>query len=70
MEYDEKIDREADTIVVVAVDGRYAGYILISDEIKEDAGQTIEELKKLGIRSVMLSGDKQSVVEKLSLIHI
>ena len=66
VEYDEKIDREADTIVVVAVDGRYAGYILISDEIKEDAKQTVEELKKLGIRPVMLSGDKQSVVEKVA----
>ena len=68
VEYDEKIDREADTIVVVAVDGRYAGYILISDEIKEDARQTIEELTRLGIKSVMLSGDKQSVVDKVAHI--
>jgi Cd2+/Zn2+-exporting ATPase len=66
VKYDEAIDQEADTIVVVAVDGRYAGYILISDEIKEDAKQTVEELKKLGIRPVMLSGDKQSVVDKVA----
>ncbi|MBU1821543.1 MAG: cadmium-translocating P-type ATPase [Bacteroidetes bacterium] len=66
VEYDEKIDQEADTIVVVAVEGRYAGYILISDEIKEDARQTIEELTRLGIKSVMLSGDKQSVVDKVA----
>ena len=66
VKYDVAIDREADTVVVVAVDGRYAGYILISDEIKEDAKQTVEELSEMGIRSVMLSGDKQSVVEKVA----
>ncbi|GAB2797836.1 heavy metal translocating P-type ATPase [Rhabdobacter roseus] len=66
VKYDGAIDREADTVVVVAVDGRYAGYILISDEIKEDAKQTVEQLSEMGIRSVMLSGDKQSVVEKVA----
>ena len=68
VEYDEKIDREADTIVVVAVGGKYVGYILISDEIKEDAKQTVDELTELGIKSVMLSGDKQSVVDEVARI--
>jgi len=64
--YDTKVDNEADTIVVVAIDGKYAGYILIADEIKQDSRQTIEDLHKLGIKTVMLSGDKQSVVDKVA----
>lgn len=62
----------AGTVVHLAVDGRYAGYILIADEIKEDAAQAIRDLKKLGVeRTVMLTGDNQvaakSVAEKLGL---
>jgi Zn2+/Cd2+-exporting ATPase len=64
--YDLQIDREADTIVVISIDNNYAGYILIADEIKEDARQTIQDLAKLNIRTVMLSGDKQSVVDKVA----
>ncbi|MGG0185862.1 heavy metal translocating P-type ATPase [Bacillus rhizoplanae] len=52
------------TLVHVAVDGMYAGYIVISDEIKEDAKQTIQLLKQLGVkRTVMLTGDAKSVGE-------
>ncbi|SMD03964.1 heavy metal translocating P-type ATPase [Pedobacter nyackensis] len=66
IDYDHSIDNEADTIVVVAVDGKYAGYITIADEIKEDAKQTITDLHRLNIQTVMLSGDKQSVVNKVA----
>lgn len=38
------------TLVHVAVDGRYAGYIVISDEVKEDSKQAIQKLKELGIK--------------------
>ena len=52
------------TLVHVAVDGMYAGYIVISDEIKEDAKQAIQLLKQLGVkRTVMLTGDAKSVGE-------
>ncbi|MEI4803329.1 heavy metal translocating P-type ATPase [Bacillus sp. FJAT-51639] len=52
------------TLVHVAVDGMYAGYIVISDEIKEDAKQAIQSLKQLGVkRTVMLTGDAKSVGE-------
>ena len=55
------------TIVHLAVDNRYAGYILIADELKEDAVQAIRDLKKLGIeRIVMLTGDNQAVADSVA----
>jgi Cd2+/Zn2+-exporting ATPase len=55
------------TSVYVAIGGVYAGYIIISDELKEDAMETISGLKKLGIRkTVMLTGDEKSVAERVS----
>ncbi|NDP27277.1 MAG: cadmium-translocating P-type ATPase [Flavobacterium sp.] len=64
--YDRIIEEIVDTIVVVAVNNVYAGYIIIADEIKEDALETIKALHKLNIKTVMLSGDKQSVVDKVA----
>lgn len=64
--YNHEIEAEADTIVVLAVDGKYAGYITIADEIKEDAKQAITDMHRLNIQTVMLSGDKQSVVDKVA----
>ncbi|WP_366183410.1 heavy metal translocating P-type ATPase [Flavobacterium ovatum] len=66
IEYDSAIETVDDTIVVVAVNNVYAGYITIADEIKEDALQTIKSLHQLGIKTVMLSGDKQTVVDKVA----
>ncbi|MGE5396990.1 MAG: heavy metal translocating P-type ATPase [Chitinophagales bacterium] len=55
------------TIVYVAIDRVYAGYIVISDEIKPDAKEAISQLKQLGIRkTVMLTGDDKTVAEKVS----
>ena len=67
----EKIsDNEADiigTLVHVAIDNKYAGYIVISDKIKEDSKEFIKELKKQGInKTVMLTGDLNKVAEKVS----
>lgn len=64
--YDQTIETIEDTIVVVAVNNSYAGYITIADEIKEDALQTIQAVHQLNIKTVMLSGDKQSVVDKVA----
>lgn len=66
IEYPAEIETLVDTIVVVAVNDKYAGYITIADEIKEDAKQAIEEMHKLNIQAVMLSGDKQTVVSKVA----
>ncbi len=57
----------AGTIVHVAVDGSYAGHIVISDRIKEDAAQAIADLHAAGIRkTVMLTGDQASVAQAVS----
>lgn len=54
------------TSVYVAIDNAYAGYIVISDEVKEDAKVTISSLKQLGVRkTVMLTGDERSVAERV-----
>ncbi|PEI95296.1 cadmium-translocating P-type ATPase [Bacillus pseudomycoides] len=52
------------TLVHVAVNGAYAGYIVISDEVKEDSKQAIQKLKELGIKkTIMLTGDAKLVGE-------
>ncbi len=64
--YPAELDQLVDTVVVVSVSDKYAGYLTIADEIKEDAKQAIEEMHKLKIQTVMLSGDKQAVVDKVA----
>lgn len=55
------------TVVYVAVDQRYIGYIVIADQIKEDSKKAISMLKDLGVREVtMLTGDNASIAEKVS----
>jgi len=55
------------TVVHVAVDGKYAGHILISDELKEDAKKAVSELKKSGIKKIiMLTGDNMSSAEAVA----
>ncbi len=66
IEYDTTIETVVETIVVIAVNNKYAGYITIADEIKEDAEQAIKEMHALNIKTVMLSGDKKSVVDKVA----
>ncbi len=59
--------KEIGTVLYVAINGMYAGYILIADTIKEDAQSTILELKKNHIKQVvMLTGDKKEVGEKVA----
>jgi Cd2+/Zn2+-exporting ATPase len=64
--YPGDIEAIVDTIVVVAIDSRFAGYITISDEIKEDGAGAIAQMHSMGIRTVMLSGDKQTVVDNVA----
>lgn len=55
------------TVVHVAVDGLYAGHIVISDEVKEDSASAIASLKRQGIRkTVMLTGDSKAVGENVA----
>ncbi|WNY26984.1 heavy metal translocating P-type ATPase [Methanolapillus ohkumae] len=58
---------DVQTYVFVAIDGVYAGKIIISDAVKEDSKQTISDLKKAGISEIiMLTGDKKSVGDACS----
>lgn len=65
--YHSETDEIAETIVFVAVDGKYAGYITIADEIKQDSRQAVSEMKRNGVsETIMLSGDKDPIVQKVA----
>lgn len=51
------------TLIAVAYDKKFVGYLTIADSIKEDAQITIDKLKALGVKTTMLSGDKSTVVQ-------
>ena len=58
---------EVGTVLYVAIEGKYAGYIVIADQIKEDAKKTMEDLKKNHIKqTVMLTGDRKKVGENVA----
>lgn len=57
---------EAGTILYVAIDNKFAGYILISDKIKDDSEKALKELKKMNIKkTVMLTGDRKEVANSV-----
>ena len=56
----------SDTLIAIAVDRKFAGYLTISDYIKEDAAAAVATLKKMGIKITMLSGDKSAVVQEVA----
>lgn len=65
--YPEELASITETIVVCAVGEEYAGYLLLSDSLKEDACTAIENLKLLNIKNIqILSGDKQSIVSSFA----
>ena len=66
IKYDDAINSIDESMVIVAVEDVYSGYFIIADEIKEDAKKAIADLHHMGIKTVMLSGDKQSVVDKVA----
>lgn len=64
--YDSKLDNIPETVVMVAINGQYKGLIVIADELKEDAIETIRLLHQLHLKVVMLSGDKNTVTQKVA----
>lgn len=67
IKYEQKIDDIKETVVIVAINKEYAGFFVISDKVKKDSWYAISRLKKLGIKTtVMLSGDKKSIVDDLA----
>jgi Cd2+/Zn2+-exporting ATPase len=56
--------KEAGTVIHVAIDGKYAGYILISDQLKPTSKEAIKAMKRAGIKTtVMLTGDSRAVAD-------
>ncbi|MCA0380743.1 MAG: cadmium-translocating P-type ATPase [Bacteroidetes bacterium] len=65
--YDTKLDEIVESIVVVAINNEYTGYVLIADEVKEDAQEAIKQMHLNGITQiVMLSGDKNAITQKVA----
>ena len=63
IKYPAELQSVTDTIVVCAIGGSYAGYLLLADALKDDAKTAIDNLKALNIENIqILSGDKQSIV--------
>ena len=63
----EKCCAHQGTIIHVAVDGQYAGHILIADELKADSADAIAQLKQLGVKkTVMLTGDRQASAKQIA----
>lgn len=61
--YDLRTENIVYTLIAVAYDKKFVGYLTIADSIKEDAQLTINKLKALNVKTTMLSGDKTSVVQ-------
>jgi len=60
-------DAVVDSIVMIAVENKFIGYVIIADELKEDAKETITALHKVGIKNIiMLSGDKDSITQQIA----
>ena len=75
VEYEKCEEHQNGTIVHLAIDKKYAGHIVISDEIKEDSLQAINDLKKCGVKDiVMLTGDNkataENVAQELGITHV
>ncbi|NVO29771.1 heavy metal translocating P-type ATPase [Hymenobacter lapidiphilus] len=65
--YPPEVDAVVDSIVVLALDGQYAGYLTVADAPKADAARAVQELRADGItKLVMLSGDKDSIVQRVA----
>ena len=62
--YPKELHDIVGTMVAVAIGGRYAGHIVLSDVPKQDAARGIADLNRLGVETVMLSGDRQALVDE------
>lgn len=63
----EETETIVESIVLVSIDNEFAGYVVIADELKEDAKKTITALHKVGVKNIMmLSGDKDSITQQVA----
>lgn len=61
--YDTNHSNMVYTLIAIAYDKKFAGYITIADTIKNDAKETVDSLHRMGVKATMLSGDKSTVVK-------
>jgi Cd2+/Zn2+-exporting ATPase len=67
IEVPSETDTIVESIVMVAIDGKFAGYVIIADELKDDAHQAIKKIRDAGIsKIIMLSGDKDSITQQVA----
>ncbi len=66
IKYDVQPENMVYTLIAVACDKKFVGYLTIADSIKADAQLTISKLRSLGVKTTMLSGDKSSVVKHVA----
>ncbi|UYW01715.1 cadmium-translocating P-type ATPase [Flavobacterium agricola] len=64
--YAININKIGSTVIAIAYNQEFVGYITIADQIKKDAAQTIQNLNTLGVKTTMLSGDKTTVVQQVA----
>jgi Cu+-exporting ATPase len=62
----ERLEGEGKTVLVTAVDGKATGLLAVSDTLKEHSKEAIEDLQKMGLKVVMLSGDTKRTAEAIS----
>ena len=63
IQHDVDVSKIVYTIIAVAYDNKFVGYLTVADSIKQDSQNTIDKLKSLNVKPTMLSGDKSSVVK-------
>lgn len=67
IEVPSETDGIVESIVMVSIDGTFAGYVTIADELKDDAHQAIKQIRDSGIsKIIMLSGDKDSITQQIA----
>lgn len=54
------------TVIYLAVDGTWAGFLVLSDTVRQESRQTVESLAKIGVRPVLLTGDNQNAANKIA----
>ena len=67
--YDVELENIVETIVVMSIDNQLVGYVLIADQLKDDAQTAIKKMREIGIKeTILLSGDKSSITQKVALM--
>ena len=67
IEVPSETDNIVESIVMVSIEGKFAGYVIIADELKDDAHDAIKQIRESGIsKIIMLSGDKDSITQQVA----